>query len=242
MPNSLNLSHSADNYYYTYLKLRKTLKYNKNIDTVFVSYGFHNLSKGVDKSWLYNPIHFAYRYDSYIYLLEKEDFNQLFIFFLKMPLAFIDVNVSLPLSFFKNRNIKNIEDLNIGKYIYTKESSIDEVDKEVEIDFSKKQLTNFVPSEKQKEYLTKIADLCTEYNVELILVNTPVHKVYYDNLSEIIKNTYFDFFDEKLCKYTLLDYSKYYLPDSCFKDCDHLNAYGAKIITTKILSDLHTRE
>jgi len=238
IPNSLNISYSADNYFYSYLKLRELSKHNK-IDTVFISYSYHSLSIGLEKGWLYNPLHFESRYYKYIYFENIKDISQYVDFMMKIPTKFFSTNFFLPIHIFKNRKIKNFTYLNIGKFIFSLENNISNLEELVRIDFQKKQLDNFVISQKQKEYLLKIVNLCENNNITLIFINTPVHKVYFDSLPKNVKNTYKKFYQNNLTKHILLDYSQYSLPDIYFKDCDHLNGKGAKVFTKELIKQLY---
>jgi hypothetical protein len=238
--NSLNISYSADNYFYSYLKLRELLKHNK-LDTVFISYSLHSLSAGLEKGWLYNPLHFESRFSKYIYFENSEDINQLIDFMIKIPAEFLSTSFFLPLHFFKNKKIKNFTDLNIGKFIYSKQNNITNIEELVKKDFQKKQLNHFSVSKKQKEYLLKIVSLCNKYKVTLILINTPVHKIYFNNLPEKVKNSYKNFYQTYLTNYILMDYSQYKIPDYCFKDCDHLNGKGADLFTKELVNRLYKK-
>ncbi len=70
LDNSINLSHSADPFFYSFLKLRKILPANNHIDTVLLSFSPHNLFKN---DWTFNEKHIHSRFGQYYPLMTIED-------------------------------------------------------------------------------------------------------------------------------------------------------------------------
>lgn len=84
-----------------------------------------------------------------------------------------------------------------------------------------------------RHYVDKIVSYCEQNDITLIFMCTPQHRIaYYDDTyyRDLIVRCY------PGVKY--LDYYKYPMPDSCFRDLDHLNVKGARAFSTRIE---HTR-
>ena len=241
LKNSLNISTSADNYYYSWLKLKKLIKHNKQIDTLILSYSFHNLSKKMEERWLYNPQHFANRYPKTFYLIEREDFFELFIFLKKMPFTFLSENMILPKIILKKSFVNNVLKMNIGGFVFWKKNNIEHLNKQVVFAIKSQGIRNFKVSEKEKEYLLKIVSFCKNNKVEMILVNTPIHPKLYSAYPPKVTKLYYNFYHKYLKDYKLLDYSQFKLDNSCFKDCSHLNGKGSDLFTKELVNRLYEK-
>jgi lysophospholipase L1-like esterase len=90
----------------------------------------------------------------------------------------------------------------------------------------------------------QICKLCYENNIEIILVNTPVHPGYYEKIPEIFFENHkkvYDYLQENFGA-VYYDYSQFAIPDEGFGDGDHLNAVGAKIFTVEFAKVLKPLE
>ena len=229
---SINLSSSADSYFYSYVKLRKFITENPQIDTVFLSYTYSSFYISKDTAWLLNAKHMASKFQRYFSIYEKEDI----VYLLKAnSLAFIQANfflvkgtmISIVRTFYKK---KSFENLTLGGYKKLKRNKL-----ELDILRISKNIntTLFVYSEKQVDFLFRISKFCVNRNIELILINTPIHKVLNDTYNEE-KKFYFQLYKNKLKKHTLIDYADYYIPDFAYADCGHLNFKGASIFSKQL--------
>lgn len=93
-------------------------------------------------------------------------------------------------------------------------------------------------SELRITYFEKIVELCKTQELRLYVINTPLHKKYYNLIpAELIKG-----YDAVLNRHQdgciRLDYGRLGLPDSFFFDYDHLNGEGARLFTQIIRQDL----
>jgi len=62
--NFKNISQSAEPYFYTYIKLRKLIEINENIDTIFVEFSNNQIEIVMD-TWIWDKEYFSYRYPKY---------------------------------------------------------------------------------------------------------------------------------------------------------------------------------
>ena len=88
----------------------------------------------------------------------------------------------------------------------------------------------------QYVYLSKILDLTKKYNVKLNLITLPLHSRYYKNIpwlyAQMHKRETNRFKKIENVKYLDLSFLK--LKDEHFKDYDHLNMKGAKLVSELI--------
>jgi hypothetical protein len=73
LKNTENLSNNADSYFYSFLKLKQITAVNTNIDTIFISFSFHNFTKYTQNKWLLNPTHLSNRLEKYLPFMGLED-------------------------------------------------------------------------------------------------------------------------------------------------------------------------
>ncbi|MCX6279514.1 MAG: hypothetical protein NT004_15665 [Bacteroidetes bacterium] len=86
-------------------------------------------------------------------------------------------------------------------------------------------------------YLTKVAELCKERKINLILLNTPMHKYYIENVPDKFKDKFYSLIKSK--KLNLIEFEKLKLDDRCFlPDGDHVNEEGARLTTLFLVNVL----
>ncbi|MDD5014565.1 MAG: hypothetical protein PHW73_05620 [Atribacterota bacterium] len=229
---SVNLSQSADAYFYSFIKLRKFLKINPNIETVIL---------GINEKSLYNHELFKSneyirsKYNSYFRLMNLNDFRVL----LEAGgiKAFINLAEASFYNFSRALTIQesDYKDMNIGGYLYLIRDKLDETIERYKKE-NKQNNINIEYSKNQIEYLLKIVSLCKEYKVKLILLSTPTY-MYCTNendfykLNQFLKKNMGDDID-------YWDYSSYSLPDFCYGDIDHLNYKGTEVFSKKLNDDI----
>lgn len=107
------------------------------------------------------------------------------------------------------------------------------------------------PLQKEIDALYKIADLCKEHNIELILVSTPVRKNYYEKINPAQKEEIEDIMTNFLSHnpyakyYDFMQDSEFIHTDDYFYDADHLTNVGADAFSVKlksIISPTSTKE
>ncbi len=88
------------------------------------------------------------------------------------------------------------------------------------------------------QYLDSIVDLTKQKNVELILVNVPLHKDYLKRIPENFVEYYDGVKLELEAKHIkVLDYGHMIIEDKYFKDYNHLDEEGANLVTELIKAD-----
>jgi len=62
---TLNLSDNGENYFYTFIKLKKILDSNKNIKNVFISFTNNQINRSYDSTTIWSKKYINYRYPKY---------------------------------------------------------------------------------------------------------------------------------------------------------------------------------
>jgi len=209
-----NLASSGEHYYFTYQKLQ-TLIQNKNhrIDTLILGVSVHNFAPVYNR--LFN-LNFAEgkkslkRYLYFIPLFDDADFITTFDKVLKPLISGIYAAPDFG-GFYESTNSNPNEEI---------------INKAFNMHFSiKQEEAKF--SHSQRDYLYKIDRLCTENNIDLILVSTPYHFDY----KEKIDRKYFDFFSKSLKKLKHrrhLNFIEDPIAPRFMSDANHLNKLGAQ--------------
>ncbi|WHF51436.1 hypothetical protein QGN23_13570 [Chryseobacterium gotjawalense] len=226
LPHSLNLSESADTYFYSYVKLKRMFKANPQIDTLILGYADFNITDNQDR-WLRSENINSFKLPIYFFLFDQDDFSD-----------FIKINPTQLLEFsgtiFK-RNFSHLyrifakEKINkfgIGGFLAL-EKQMENKEKSVN---NKNINTTWKQSEIDILYLKKINDLCTTKNVKLILIATPTqnHSISGQNSKQVA------FRNSHLKEAAYIDFSGYPLKNDNFADNSHLNAKGAAHFTVAL--------
>lgn len=222
-----NIASASEHYYFTYQKLLKIIK-NKNhkIDKIILGVSIHNFAPVFNR--LYD-IDFPegknslVKYLYFIRIFDDSDFATNFDQLLK-PLISGIYNTPNWGGFGESTNSNpNLEIIN---RTFNMHYSIKQ--KEAKFSYS------------QRTYLYKIDSLCTENNIDLILVSTPYHFRY----KEKIDASYFVFFSETLSRLNHryhLNYMDDKIDPSFMSDANHLNKFGAKIYSKIIKKEIEAR-
>jgi hypothetical protein len=229
---SVNISQSADAYFYSFVKLRKFLKINPGIKTVILGINEKSL---YNENWFKSNEYIRSKSNSYFRLMNLNDFRALLD--AGGIEAFINLAEASFHNFFRVLTIQesDYKDMKIGGYQYLKRDKLDETIKRYE-KYNKQNNIIREYSKNQIEYLLKIVNLCKEYKVKLILLSTPTY-MYCTNendfykLNRFLKKNIGDDID-------YWDYSNYSLPDCCYGDINHLNYKGAEIFSKKLNGDI----
>ena len=214
LENACNLSNDADSYFYSYLKLKTVTKNNNQITTLLLSFSQHNIEKSVETQWLLEKTHINQRLKIYYVLFDIKDF----LFLIKQKPAEVISNlfpqILYPIKLLKGRNI------------YGGFADMDHnVLKEEIVKYKKKtdsQDIKFTESSIERAYLEKIKDLCKTNGIELIFINTPLHKILIDKQEHL-----YVFYKKHFSDVPFLDFSRLDLPDSYFSDLVHLSPEGS---------------
>lgn len=231
LSNSINLSESADTYFYSFIKLKNILPENPQIDTLFLGYSYHNISEQQD-DWLKSSTINAYKFPLYYFLMNKKDTFKLFKQNMKAFLGYYFSSFKTNLGHLgRMKKGAKINKIGIGNYSRTLENNPQiRTGNEFQLE---------IGLHADLENLNKIINYCNKNNVKVILIAAPLYK------NAIENGIAFD--KEKLLleikKYNELTYynfSNYKLDKTCFKDEVHLNSKGAKIFSKMIKEKLKT--
>lgn len=226
---SINFSSSSDSYFYSYLKLKKLTKTNKNIDTLFLSFSPHNI---FDNEWISGDIHIYSRFKIYYPLMNFKDV----LFLLKVNSQGVIKSIpSISKQFFINiKKFRIGKPLIPGGYRDLNSNILKEVQSKLkngkELPFFKIPKT-FNVSSGEITYLNKIISYCNEKKIKLFLVNFPKRKELL-NYPKYGVNQFNNYYDSNYSKIDYLDFSQFIMPDSYYGDFVHLNIDGSSYFST----------
>lgn len=223
--NVMNICQGGSAYFYSYLKIKKLLDDNKDINTVVLGYSPQDIEKKRDR-WVKDEKYLKANLKKHFHLLPPDDF---FYIFLLNPYEVIKSSLSTPLYnleiFFKNpQKIMN----RLGGYLHVTDNKLE---KAKEIFNSNKGDMQDGFSYCQIDYLLKIYNLCTNRNIKFVLLCTPVHPLLKDNnmRNEELMSQYKTLISGKMSQAVFIDHSAIQIPQNGYRDLEHLNHVGAKI-------------
>ena len=231
---SINLSKELESLNYTFLKIKTLVNTSCNIKQIYLGVSYGSLSNFNDK---FIDGNFSTEiYARYFFILSTEDKIKLFkensgnIFSLTSCIltnGFKEVlNTNKKLSYFGSYQ-NNYIDTAIESKSVKLQINNQFFDKGLIRDFSKKNIM----------YLEQIIQFCNSRKVKLIILNTPLHPLYYSLVPNLYKNKYEDLINRNNVKY--LNTSKLISNDSLFaSDGQHVNRKGAYTTTKFINSKL----
>ena len=223
---AVNISSSADAYFYSYLKMKKFIENNPQINTIILGFGYHDLGFSLEE-WTYGDKFILEKIPKYFFLMNGKEILQVFKFNPRLAPGLIpEIYRSAFKLTIKSILGNNYKQVGFGSYLnllYNKlEEDIQRLKKEKNRDVIK---FNYSPT--QVKYLLLISDFCKKHNIRLILLSTPIYKNLRQNYKNI-KEYYYIFYKKYLSNNTLLDFSNLNLSDSSYADCEHLNYFGAR--------------
>lgn len=223
---AVNISSSADAYFYSYLKLKKFVENNPQINTIILGFGYHDLGFSLEE-WIYGDKFILEKFPKYFCFMNVTEILQVIKFKPRLAPGLVPeiyrAAFKLTIKSILGNNYKQV---GFGSYLdllYNKlKEDIQRLKKEKNRDEIK---FNYSPT--QVKYLLLISDFCKKHNIRLILLSTPIYKNLKENYKNI-KEYYYIFYKKYLSNNTLLDFSNENLSDSSFADCEHLNYLGAR--------------
>ena len=225
---AVNISQSGNSYLYSYVKLRKFIDANPQVNNVLLSFHGGSITKSRDEWIIGNkcilshvPNHFSlFHREEVLLLINKPGFISAI---LKSPLKSIKAVLNL-----LTKKKTTYKDLIIGGYLKLDRDKLEE-DNERHKNSGETQVekTLFEYSQYELNYLLKIVELCHAKNVELILFNSPTYN------SEKFGNKFalMDFYNKYFSEIKYLDFSDFDIPEYGYGDIGHLNYKGAEIFS-----------
>ncbi len=230
VPHSLNIAQNSEAFYFTYFKLEKLLANSPAVRTVYLGFGPHSLSD------YYDDFVFG-QYAPYISAK----------YFFTMPadekLRFLRCNWENLSLFLRNTLRSAAENGHRGGFtnIFRNTAAAPKsMDKRMKFQYFRDgKLDGF--SSLNLDSFDKIARLCRERGVELVLMNTPLHPYYKERLpAEYLKK-----YGEVVAQYGLRveDFNDLSLPDSGFiPDGDHVSAEGAEAVSRHLADQFANKQ
>jgi hypothetical protein len=249
--NSCNVACPAENYFYSYYKLRFILKGNPQIKTVILGFGYPGLTQASGKD-LYGGKAISF-YDRYFMLLDGEGRKTVSGFNRYYLVSLAKFHYGLPVEFYKQTDLLwrvffNTVDITTYPFWGGFQKDMDFFKKIPRQKVDSTIVRHYYIENKMVEksdvlinYLMKIVSLCREKKLRLILLKTPLMKEYFDRVPDYYKRLS----DETLNRVKTLypsveyyDYNSFSLPDDHFIDCDHLNRKGADMFSAQLNRDI----
>lgn len=224
-----NVSMKGESFYFSYYKLKKLIEENKNIETVYLGFSYHNLSSYYDAS--INGEHSPIISPKYFYILPvKEQFRLVYWNLRSLPTFIkgvfsIGYRYSLKDATFSCGSYSN----NFTNTMASKKS----MEKRLQFQYyTGKKLNTF--SDINLLYLNKINDLCKSNKIDLLILNTPLHPYYQSKIPINFINKYKEIVNSLNLR--VFDFNGISFSDSCFTpDGDHLSLKGAYEFTKELI-------
>lgn len=232
IPGAINFGQPSERYLYTYVKLRKILKANTQVDTVVLQCSSTDLWQDTDYKYFtkneqslfvkdYWPLFTSSEWN---YILGKGELLQ--------PMTIIVKNLVCRELFSPSAQLSHI-----GRYAGIIEGSVSFDKAGIKQDLEVNHISEYgdYGTEINYHYLREIATLCKTNNIKLILVYYPVFRpeLYYDqDYCEDIRMELFSDIEYH-------DYSNWYCKDEERLDAHHLNHRGAQRFTKFIKEELN---
>lgn len=234
----INLSQSANSYFYNYLKLRQILSNSSSIDTVILGLAPHNIFVEIEEEWLLNSVNMGKMIHDYYPLMEKDDFAVL--------LNNNREGVTHAISSIIKGSIKNIVDHLRGKKSdYGGYLPLERNDLNMALPQLKNKNRDFEIAKIETLYINKIIDECKKNNIDLLFINTP-KRIELWGSKRFEAAHFYSYYSKYFSDIPLLDFHDFYIPDYGFGDLEHLNLQGARIFSEYIeklgitqLTELH---
>ena len=207
--NSLNMGNSSESTYFSYFKLKQILKSNPNITTIYLGFSYHNISG------YYDQYTFG-RYSreiapNYFFILPIWEQLKMIEWNLKRFLHFKLSLLKSGVKIWMNKDTFQVSSNNPYNNVSAQETIMDErLNFQYYIDGKINSFSNL-----NLTYFDKIVALCQNENVELIVLNTPLHHYYQTKVPEEFINKYNSIVsseDRQVLAFRLLD-----SPDHCFQ-------------------------
>ncbi|MGL5937571.1 MAG: hypothetical protein ACRCY5_02465 [Phocaeicola sp.] len=247
-PEMVNRASSSEALLYSYSKLKFYKERNPQISVILLSYNYFLLGE-----WREDATHGKLRdlmYSRFLPLLrnQPEILSELKDNFLSAP--FIVNYFNLPTKKIFNKQLHQTL-LNTdnswsfeGGFRPTFKAGISKADLQETIKYHygtfKKDDPKAYFGNSQIAILDKMMAYCKEQQIKIVLFNAPTHQAYNKLISEEVR-IYADSVAANICgKHgaVYLDMHEYHLPDSMYRDYDHLNSNGAKVITPLVRDTL----
>ncbi len=180
--NSINISSTAESYYYSYYKLQRYFKSNPQIKRIYLGFSYHNFSN---------------YYEDYI--SGKHSVNVSSGYFFTLPVSerirCLTWNAQMPVIYLKkiftadiSKLLKSDNEGYINNFVNVRASEEEMNKKLADQYYSEGKLQGF--SKTNIEYLDRIIALCKAKEIELIFLSTPLHAYYREHIPEVFRDKF----------------------------------------------------
>lgn len=223
LSNYYNVSKGGTSYVYSYLKLKKIIAKNEHIDTVFLSFAPHQIYAEIEQKWLFDINNMKDNFIYYYSLMGVEEYqlfwehkkNEIFTIFPR----FVRDGFKVIFFFICNKNI----DKEYGLYSASTKNTLNEALEKLR----KTTISEEKYAETELAYVRKIANLCENNKIKLILLNTPKHEKRF-LIRPTESDLYYKVYKNRFPDIEFWDMSHFTISDNGFYDSMHLNRSGAK--------------
>ena len=232
----VNLSNSAEGYFFSFAKLRYLIEHGCQIERVYLGFNYNNLSThyeeficGNQSDQIIGRYHAVLKFHDYMDLIKMNPGK---------TLCWLNAVVRDGLN---GLIVRGEENDCLGKFKGDKLVGVlnrDYIDTRINEQFYN-DTSVYATSRQNMDDFNRIIELCQSENIEVILVRSPLHKLYLQNVPERFQRAY----DSILASRELLfyDLSLVDIPDTnFFIDGDHVNYNGA-ILSTEYFNLLNER-
>lgn len=228
IPNAVNLSESADPYFFSYVKAERFINASPEIKTIVLGYAPHNLTTEQD-SWLFSKAINKKKLPFYAFLLK----NSLLADYVKLnPEAYFTNSVRIIKAdlghLYRISKGASVNEFGIGTHLSltTKsEKEVFHIGEQGDIKYSEGE---------DLKYLKKLYYLCKRKKIKLVLISTPLMG---SHPTEPLKK----YASDNLPLAEFLDLTTFLKDPSLFADSGHVNKWGAEKTSVAVASWLRKK-
>jgi len=252
---SKNISLDSENYFFTYYKLRYYLFNNSQIKNVILGFSTHNVSKMSSEMFFYHGPTEKQELDRYYRILDLEGKFRIMSFRKYFIISVLKYDFGIPLEIYKDdfflkkvfqKNMNKSDYDFIGGYYRSEKSNVnlEDIKKKIKEYYYNDHMIYQGESQLNIEYLNKIIELCAKKGIEVYLYNTPVYWIYKKMIPAENVHDFERVKEEIMKKYrniVYIDHTDYIHDKDYFGDQDHVNSFGAKIVS-RIIDERISRD
>jgi hypothetical protein len=231
---SINYGEEGETYFYTLQKLEALLPANPQIKTVFLEFTNNALSKQLDeRTWRKNFL--LSKLPKVTPFIDTREFMELAEETPGNTLKAYSSSAELSIKFLLSDQSSFPAYSKWYRYYIEKKSTLDSL---IAAGHKTQETTLLnVPSQHAIAYIERIARLCSEHDVKLVLMRSPTHPIWSyranETMLDSIRSAHF-------AEFPYLDLSDFPLEHKDFRDDSHLNYLGARKLSLHIDSLLST--
>lgn len=233
--NTRSFAQSGETYFYSFVKIRTLLQYNKHLKQIYLEVTNRNFEPMMTE-WTFGNRFIKDRLPKYgQFMTPAEKWTLL----KGNPVTYIETQPVVTrhqLESLNGRNKPLYTMLDWGGYEYHPENKVDSF---ILLQNKKPPVTELPLSQYSRinmRYLDSIVSLCKLNGLKLRFLRTPMHKAYKCSISD---SAFGAFIQRKYPAIPFTDLSITEIPDSDFADLEHLNYNGSKKISLILDSIIH---